>query len=165
MTNSNHPPRVADWLLFLFDSMDQAPPILGDLREEFSAVASRRGLWSARLCIGGKSRRPSLISSMPSLSRNHGKSLPPSQPVCPCWRWRTCRCTRSFPGTSRLLTGQNRCASPCCASGCASPLCSTFFRRCSSVGLSRERVKGATWLSQSYSVARPSRWESLPPLS
>jgi hypothetical protein len=49
MTDTNHPPRVADWLLFLFVSKGQAPPILGDLREEFSAVASRRGMWSARL--------------------------------------------------------------------------------------------------------------------
>jgi hypothetical protein len=49
MTDTNHPPRVADWLLSLFVSKDQAPPIVGDLREEFSAVASRRGKWSARL--------------------------------------------------------------------------------------------------------------------
>ncbi|HEY6329524.1 MAG TPA: hypothetical protein VI756_09305 [Blastocatellia bacterium] len=53
MTDTNHPPRVANWLLFffakLFVSKDQAPPILGDLREEFSAVASRRGMRSARL--------------------------------------------------------------------------------------------------------------------
>jgi hypothetical protein len=49
MTDTNHPPQVADWLLFLFVSRDQSPPILGDLREEFSAVASRRGMWSARL--------------------------------------------------------------------------------------------------------------------
>ena len=49
MTDTNHPPRVADWLLFLFVSKGQAPPILDDLREEFSAVASRRGMWSARL--------------------------------------------------------------------------------------------------------------------
>jgi hypothetical protein len=55
MTDTNHrfiglrAPRVADWLIFLFVSKDQAPPILGDLREEFLAVASRRGTWSARL--------------------------------------------------------------------------------------------------------------------
>lgn len=55
MTDTNHrfirlrAPRVADWLLFLFVSKDQAPPILGDLREEFLAVASQRGMWSARL--------------------------------------------------------------------------------------------------------------------
>ena len=49
MTDTNHPPRVADWLLFLFVSKGHAPPILGDLREEFLAVASRRGMWSARL--------------------------------------------------------------------------------------------------------------------
>jgi hypothetical protein len=49
MTDTNHPPRVADWLLFLFVSKDQAPPILGDLQEEFLAVASRHGMWSARL--------------------------------------------------------------------------------------------------------------------
>jgi hypothetical protein len=49
MTDTNHPPRVADWLLFLFVSKDQAPPILGDLREEYSALASQRGMWSARL--------------------------------------------------------------------------------------------------------------------
>jgi hypothetical protein len=49
MTDTNHPPRVADWLLFLFVSKDQAPPILGDLREEFLTVASQRGIWSARL--------------------------------------------------------------------------------------------------------------------
>jgi hypothetical protein len=49
MTDTNHPPRVADWLLFLFISKDQAPPILGDLREEFLTVASQRGIWSARL--------------------------------------------------------------------------------------------------------------------
>jgi hypothetical protein len=55
MTDTNHrfiglrAPRVADWLLFLFISKDQAPPILGDLREEFLVVVSRRGMWSARL--------------------------------------------------------------------------------------------------------------------
>jgi hypothetical protein len=49
MKNTHHPLRVADWLLFLLISRDQAPPILGDLREEFSAVASRRGMWPARL--------------------------------------------------------------------------------------------------------------------
>jgi len=49
MTDTNHPPRVADWLLFLFVSKGHAPPILGDLREEFSAVASQRGMYSARL--------------------------------------------------------------------------------------------------------------------
>ena len=49
MTDTNHPPRVADWLLCLFASKNQAPPILGDLREEFLVVASRRGMWSARL--------------------------------------------------------------------------------------------------------------------
>jgi hypothetical protein len=55
MTDTNHrfiglrAPRAADWLLDLFVSQDQAPPILGDLREEFLAVASQRGMWSARL--------------------------------------------------------------------------------------------------------------------
>jgi hypothetical protein len=47
MTNTNRPPRIADWFLNLFVPKDQAPPILGDLREEFSILTSRRGLSSA----------------------------------------------------------------------------------------------------------------------
>ena len=47
MINS-HPPRVADWLLNLFVQPHQAPQILGDLREEFSALVSRRRLKYAR---------------------------------------------------------------------------------------------------------------------
>ncbi len=47
MINSQ-PPRVADWLLNLFVQAHQAPQILGDLREEFSALASRGRLRSAR---------------------------------------------------------------------------------------------------------------------
>jgi hypothetical protein len=47
MINSQ-PPRVADWLLNLFVQAHQAPQILGDLREEFSALASRGRLRYAR---------------------------------------------------------------------------------------------------------------------
>jgi hypothetical protein len=48
MTNNSLPPRIAVWLLDLFVPGDQAPPILGDLLEEFSTVASRRGIGPAR---------------------------------------------------------------------------------------------------------------------
>src|SRR5258708_30198279 len=44
MTNT-HPPRAAAWLLDLFMPGDQ---VLGDLLEEFSALASRRGIAQAR---------------------------------------------------------------------------------------------------------------------
>lgn len=47
MINSQ-PPRVANWLLNLFVQAHQAPQILGDLREEFSALASRGRLRYAR---------------------------------------------------------------------------------------------------------------------
>jgi hypothetical protein len=47
MINSQ-PPGVADWLLRLFVQAHQAPQILGDLREEFSALASRTRLRYAR---------------------------------------------------------------------------------------------------------------------
>ena len=49
MTTSSRPPRLANWLLNLFVSKEQASPIAGDLREEFATVASRRGLSAARL--------------------------------------------------------------------------------------------------------------------
>jgi hypothetical protein len=48
MKNTNHPPRLAAWLVNLFVSEDQAPSILGDLREEFSTLASQRSLRYAR---------------------------------------------------------------------------------------------------------------------
>ena len=48
MTRPTQPPRFASWLLDLFVPRDQAPPILGDLLEEFSAVASRSGIVPAR---------------------------------------------------------------------------------------------------------------------
>jgi hypothetical protein len=42
------PPRLAAWLVELFTSADQAECILGDLAEEFSDLASRSGVVSAR---------------------------------------------------------------------------------------------------------------------
>jgi hypothetical protein len=48
MTNNSLPPRIAVWLLDLFVPGDKAPPILGDLLEEFSTIVSRRGAGAAR---------------------------------------------------------------------------------------------------------------------
>ncbi len=49
MTQNNaQPPRLADWLLSLIVPSDQGPQILGDLLEEFSTIASRQGIGSAR---------------------------------------------------------------------------------------------------------------------
>jgi hypothetical protein len=42
------PPRLAAWLVDLFASREQAEAILGDLSEEFSDLASRRGIAHAR---------------------------------------------------------------------------------------------------------------------
>jgi hypothetical protein len=44
----DRPPRLANWGLNLFVSKQQVSPLIGDLREEFAAVASQRGLASAR---------------------------------------------------------------------------------------------------------------------
>lgn len=43
-----HPPRIASWLVQLFAPAEHAESILGDLLEEFSDLASRSGLASAR---------------------------------------------------------------------------------------------------------------------
>jgi hypothetical protein len=42
------PPRLAAWLVDLFATREQAECILGDLREEFSDLASRSGIANAR---------------------------------------------------------------------------------------------------------------------
>ena len=42
------PPRLAAWLVDLLASREQAECILGDLREEFSYLASSRGIANAR---------------------------------------------------------------------------------------------------------------------
>jgi hypothetical protein len=42
------PPRIAVWLLNLFALAEEADSILGDLLEEFSLIASKSGLASAR---------------------------------------------------------------------------------------------------------------------
>lgn len=42
------PPRLATWLVELFASADQAESILGDLHEEFSDIASKSGVVTAR---------------------------------------------------------------------------------------------------------------------
>lgn len=44
----SQPPAIARWLLDLFVPGDQAPPMLGDLLEEFGEMASRRGAGPAR---------------------------------------------------------------------------------------------------------------------
>lgn len=55
MNHSNgcpiQPPRLAVWLLELFAAGDQAQPVLGDLLEEFSELASQRGSATARRWI------------------------------------------------------------------------------------------------------------------
>ena len=43
-----HPPRIASWLVQLFAPSEHAESILGDLLEEFSDLASKSGLASAR---------------------------------------------------------------------------------------------------------------------
>lgn len=43
-----HPPRLAAWLVDLFAPADHAGPILGDLGEEFSDIATKSGVVSAR---------------------------------------------------------------------------------------------------------------------
>jgi hypothetical protein len=43
-----HPPRVASWLVELFAPAEHAESMLGDLSEEFSGLASKSGLASAR---------------------------------------------------------------------------------------------------------------------
>jgi hypothetical protein len=48
MTMTKSPPRLARWLLELFVVEQKASPIIGDLREEFSAVAFQRGPQFAR---------------------------------------------------------------------------------------------------------------------
>lgn len=48
MTMTNRPPQLAKWLLELFVSKQQVSPLIGDLREEFAAVAFQRGLRFAR---------------------------------------------------------------------------------------------------------------------
>ncbi len=65
MTQNNaQPPRLADWLLSLFVPSDQGPQILGDLLEEFSTIAARQGIGSARRWYWRQSVRavPHLIS-------------------------------------------------------------------------------------------------------
>jgi hypothetical protein len=47
------PPRLAVWLVNLFTPYEQAESIPGDLFEEFSAVAPKSGVASARRGIGG----------------------------------------------------------------------------------------------------------------
>jgi hypothetical protein len=47
-TDFVHPPRVAVWLVTLFTPAQQAEPILGDLMEEFSHLASISGIAIAR---------------------------------------------------------------------------------------------------------------------
>lgn len=42
------PPRFVEWLVDLFASADHAESLLGDLREEFSDIASKSGVVSAR---------------------------------------------------------------------------------------------------------------------
>jgi hypothetical protein len=46
--SSFKPPRIAGWLVYVLANADQAEPILGDLLEEFSDFASKRGVKSAR---------------------------------------------------------------------------------------------------------------------
>lgn len=51
MTNpptSPCPPRIATWLVQLFAPADRAESILGDLHEEFSEIASKSRIFSAR---------------------------------------------------------------------------------------------------------------------
>lgn len=43
-----HPPRISSWLVQLFAPAEYAESILGDLLEEFSDLASKSGLASAR---------------------------------------------------------------------------------------------------------------------
>jgi hypothetical protein len=43
------PPHLATWLVELFASVGQAESILGDLHEEFSEIAAKSGVVSARL--------------------------------------------------------------------------------------------------------------------
>lgn len=47
-TPSPRPPRLATWLVSLLVSSEQAESILGDLAEEFSDIASKLGVASAR---------------------------------------------------------------------------------------------------------------------
>jgi len=46
--SSLQPPRLASWLLDLFTPYEQAESIPGDLHEEFTALASEHGYFSAR---------------------------------------------------------------------------------------------------------------------
>lgn len=48
MITTRRPPRLAESLLNLFISKEQGSPIIGDLKEEFGIVASRKGLSLAR---------------------------------------------------------------------------------------------------------------------
>src|SRR5215469_405524 len=48
LSNPARPPRLAAWLVELFASADQAEPLLGDLREEFSDSARKSGVVFAR---------------------------------------------------------------------------------------------------------------------
>jgi len=45
---SSRPPRLAVWLIELFVADEQAPPVHGDLLEEFSDVAAKSSIASAR---------------------------------------------------------------------------------------------------------------------
>jgi hypothetical protein len=60
MTSQPHfvqPPRIAVWLISLFALAAEAESILGDLLEEFSVLASKSGMPSARIGIGDKRSR------------------------------------------------------------------------------------------------------------
>ena len=52
LSNSPRPPRLAAWLVELYASADHAESLLGDLSEEFSEIAWKSGVVSARRWYG-----------------------------------------------------------------------------------------------------------------